>query len=112
MEGIFVRTSNRVSWPLDASQLYCLIQQRWIKEPTLSTQILLTKSDIDDRNKQNTLVRVFSIAQIFWFLVSSIARVCQRLPVTTLELTTIDLIATTVGTTIAWFRKPANVQTQ
>jgi len=77
----------------------------------LSTQVLLKKSDID-RNKQNTLVRVFSIAQILWFPISCIARACQRLPITTLELTTIGFIATTIGITIVWFHKPADVKTQ
>jgi hypothetical protein len=103
MGGFVVRTSDGVSWPLDANQLYYLIQQGWIKEPVLSSQILIKKNDIDDRNKQSTLVRVFSIAQILWFLVNCIARACQRLPVTTLELTTIGFITTTVGITIVWF---------
>jgi hypothetical protein len=112
MGGFVIRTSDGVSWPLDGNQLYYLIEQGWIKEPILSSQILLKKSDIDDRNKQNTLVRVFSTAQILWFLVSCIARACQHLTITTIELTTIGFIATTIGTTIFWFHKPADVETR
>jgi len=112
MGGFVVRTSEGVSWPLDANQLFYLIQHGWIEQPTLSSKILLNKSDLDDRNKQNTLVRLFSLAQILWFLVSCIARACQHLPVTTLELTTIGFIATTVGITIAWYQKPADVKTR
>ncbi|KAF8865198.1 hypothetical protein BDZ45DRAFT_668641 [Acephala macrosclerotiorum] len=112
MGGFVVRTSDGVTWPLDANQLHYLIAQGWIKKPVLTTNIILKKSDIDDRNKQNALVRAFSIAQILWFLVSCIARACQRLAVTTLELTTIGFIATTICVSMFWFHKPADVETQ
>lgn len=112
--GVFVvRTSDGVTWPLDANQLYYLIDQGWIKESVVSAQIILKRGDIDDRNKQNTLVRVFSIAQILWFLISCAARLYQRLPLTTLELTTVGFIVTTVGVAILWFNnQPAGIETQ
>jgi hypothetical protein len=112
MGGFIVRTSDGVSWPLDANQLYYLIHQGWINKASFLSKILPKKSDIDDTNKQNTLVRLFSMAQILWFLVSCIARGYHRLPVTTIELTTIGFIATAVATTIAWYHKPADVKTQ
>ena len=112
MGGFAVRTSDGVSWPLDANQLYYLIQQGWIEHSIVASNILLKKSDIDDRNKQNTLVRLLSLAQVHWFLINCIARACQRLPLTTLEFTTIGFIATTFGLTIAWYHKPADVKTQ
>jgi hypothetical protein len=112
MGGFVVRTSDGVSWPLDANQLFHLIQQGTIQEAVLSSQILLKKSDITDRDKQSKLVRCFSVAQILWFLVSCLGRVCQRLPVTTLELTTIGFISTTIVVSIAWFHKPTDVKTQ
>jgi hypothetical protein len=62
--GFVVRTTDGVSWPLDAHQLLYLVDERWIKGPAISTQVVLRKTDIDDRNEQNTLVRVFTIMQI------------------------------------------------
>ncbi|TVY50857.1 hypothetical protein LCER1_G008151 [Lachnellula cervina] len=112
MGGFVARTRDGVTWPLDANQLCYLIDEEWIKEPMVSSQIALDKTDIDDRNKQNTLVRVFTIAQISWFLVNCIARGFQRLPVTTLELTTVGFIATTIGVSIFWSDKPADIETQ
>jgi hypothetical protein len=112
MGGFLVRTRDGLAWPLDANELFYLIDEEWIKEPMISSQIIIDKSDIDDRNKQNTLVRVFTIWQILWFLVSCIARGCQHLVVTTLELTTVGFVATTIGVSIFWFNKPADIQTQ
>ncbi|CZR55400.1 uncharacterized protein PAC_05287 [Phialocephala subalpina] len=112
MGGFVVRTKDGVTWPLDANQLHYLIVQGLIKEPVLTAQIILKKSDIDDRNKQNTLVRAFSAAQILWFLISCIARGVQRLAVTTLELTTIGFITTTICVCMFWFHKPADVETR
>ena len=108
--GFVLRTRDRATWPFDANQLYYLIEQGWIKDPILSSdsyQITLKESEIDDRNKQNTLVRVISISQIVWFLISCIARACQGLAVTT-----IGFVATTVAVTIFWFQKPADIRTQ
>ncbi|KAF4624131.1 hypothetical protein G7Y89_g14042 [Cudoniella acicularis] len=112
MGGFIARTGEGVTWPLDANQLLYLIDEGWITEPMISSQVLLDKKDIDDRNKQNTLVRIFTIAQILWFLISCIARGRQRLTVTTLELTTVGFITTTIGVSVFWFNKPADIETQ
>jgi hypothetical protein len=112
MGGFLVKTGDGVSWPLDANQLFYLIEDGWIDETRISSQVILDESEIDDRNKQNALVRVFTIAQILWFLISCIARGCQRLAMTTLELTTVGFIVTTIGVSIFWFDKPADIETQ
>lgn len=112
MGGFVVQTKDRVSWPLDANQLFYLIEEEWIKKPMLESQILIDRGEIDDRNKQNTLVRILTMGQILWFLINCIARVCQRLAITTLELTTIGFIFTTVAVSICWFHKPADIETR
>lgn len=112
MGGFMVRTRDGVTWPLNANQLHYLVVEGWIPQPTLSNRILLPKKDIDDRNKQNTLLRVFSVAQIVWFSIGCIARACQRLAITTLELVTIGFIATTICVSIFWLHKPADIETQ
>jgi hypothetical protein len=112
MGGFIVQTKDGVAWPLDANQLLYLIDEKWIKESIIPSQVILDKIDIDDRNKQNSLVRVFGIAQILWFLISCIARWRQNLAITTLELTTVGFIVTTISVSIFWFNKPADIETQ
>lgn len=101
MGGFTVRTSDGVSWPLNAKQLYYMIQRGFVTEPIVrDKKFLIPDSDIDDRNKQSVLVRAITVGQILWFVVSCIGRACQRLAITTLELTTIGFAVTTIGVSI------------
>lgn len=109
MGGFTVRTSDGVSWPLNAQQLYYLIQRGFITEHVVHDRIFIPKTDIDDKNKQNALVRTITMGQILWFLASCIGRASQRLTITTLELTTIGFAVTTIGVSIFWFHKPADI---
>ncbi|PQE23431.1 Major facilitator superfamily domain general substrate transporter protein [Rutstroemia sp. NJR-2017a BBW] len=112
MGGFVIRIRDGVTWPLDANEILYLIDEGWIKEPVISTQLVLDKGDIDDRNKQNTLVRIYAVVQILWFLINCIARGFQRLAITTLELTTIGFIITTISVSLLWLNKPTDIETR
>ncbi|KAF7955128.1 uncharacterized protein EAE97_000387 [Botrytis byssoidea] len=112
MGGFAIQTGEGVTWPLDANEILYLIEKEWIKGPVISTQFVLDKNEIDDRNKQGILLRVSTIVQVLWFLMNCIARKLQHLTITTLELTTIGFIITTIGVFIFWFDKPADVETR
>ncbi|PQE05785.1 Major facilitator superfamily domain general substrate transporter protein [Rutstroemia sp. NJR-2017a BVV2] len=112
MGGFVIRTKDGVTWPLDANEIIYLIDEEWIKEPVISTQLVLDKREIDDKNKKNALVRIYAIVQILWFLISCIARGVQRLAITTLELTTIGFIITTIGVSLLWLHKPTDIETR
>ncbi|PQE28288.1 Major facilitator superfamily general substrate transporter protein [Rutstroemia sp. NJR-2017a WRK4] len=112
MGGFILRTKDGVTWPLDANEILYLIDEEWIQEPVISKQLVIDKSEIDDRNKKNALVRVYAIVQILWFLINCTVREVQRLAITTLELTTIGFIITTIGVSLLWLNKPTDIETR
>ena len=111
MGGFILRTADGISFPLNAKQLHYMIVQGYIPDATVATEVLIDKLEIDDRNKTDFLVRLITIAQITWFVVSVIGRAIQHLTTTTLELTTLGFIATTMAVSFFWAHKPADVRT-
>ncbi|KAK5120488.1 hypothetical protein LTR85_006143 [Meristemomyces frigidus] len=103
MGGFVLHTSDGSQFPINAKQLHYLVTKSYIALPAI------TKEDIQDKNKVDPLLRVITVAQILWFVLSCIARVAQNLAVTTFELTTIGFIFCTLGTHICWAHKPADV---
>ena len=110
MGGFILETRDGVSWPLDAKELWYLIEEDWIKEPMISSQILLDKSIIDDKDKADKVVRIIACVQALWFVISCAGRACQCLTSTTLELTTIGVIVTSIVAQFFWVHKPADVR--
>ncbi|KAI4146563.1 MAG: hypothetical protein L6R39_003414 [Caloplaca ligustica] len=103
MGGFRLRTRNQDSFPLDAQQLYHLVEQGYVTQPLFRPQL------IDDKNKVDVLLRVIILCQISWFLVGVIGRWAQHLFVTTAELTTVSFILCSAVTAGFWWNKPADV---
>ncbi|KFY38368.1 hypothetical protein V495_06612 [Pseudogymnoascus sp. VKM F-4514 (FW-929)] len=89
--------------PVDAEQLFYLIERKHVDYPSLS------KEEIDDKSKTDTVARFLTIAQAVWFVAAFISRPVQGLSVTTLELTTISFIIVFFATSYCWMHKPAQV---
>jgi hypothetical protein len=53
--------------------------------------------------------RFITVCQVLIFSSTCIARVVQRLAVTTLELTTFGFVFVMLGTSICWWRKPKDI---
>ena len=109
MGGFWLTTADDVSWPLDATQLHYLIAEGWLNRQTVVKQVMLGKDVIEDKNKVNSFLRLVTIAQTLWFVSNCLARKCQGLTITTIELTTLGLIPTTVALMVWWWEKPADV---
>jgi len=110
MGGFILTTNDGLSWPLDAKQLHYLIIEGWIKEPMISSQIMLDKNVIDDKNKTDTVLRIITLAQTLWFVINCIGRRCQDLTTTTLEITTLGIIVTSIAVLFFWAHKPAGIK--
>jgi hypothetical protein len=110
MGGFVLKTRDGLSWPLDARELWYLIEENWIKEPMISNQILLERKFINDKDKASRFVRIIAFSQALWFVISCIGRVCQNLTITTLELTTLSVITTAIFVQFFWAHKPADVE--
>lgn len=71
-------------WVVDATQLL-LARELGI----VSHLPDVTEDCIEDRNKGDLFVKVVSICQIGWFVAQLVTRLCQRLPTSQLEITTL-----------------------
>ncbi|KAL8710026.1 MAG: hypothetical protein Q9220_005297 [cf. Caloplaca sp. 1 TL-2023] len=103
MGGFRLRTTDSESFPLDAAQLYYLVEKGYVKPPIYKPRL------IDDKNKVDVLLRTIIICQISWFLIGVVGRWIQHLFVTTAELTTVSFILCSAVTTGFWWHKPADV---
>lgn len=67
------------------------------------------ETDIRDRSKANTVLKVFTCAQASWFLIETVMRFAENLPVSELEVTTCTYIVCAIVTYGCWLRKPYGV---
>ena len=94
-----------VRFPLDARQVLYLVEHGYVPYD----EVKVDKEIIADKNKTDGLVRVIIVCQILWYCIGCIARLCQHLAVTLLEIATIGFILCSAGTYIFWFEKPMDV---
>ena len=109
MGGYLLKTKDHKPYPINAKQLHYLITEGYISEDMVKKHVMLDKEVIDDKNKTDILVRWITILQVLWFFITFVARACQHLTITTLELTTVGFITTAIAVSIFWAHKPADV---
>ena len=105
MGGFILHTRDWVPFPIDAKQLHYLIMKGHVRFPTLNER------KIKDRNKVDRILRLLTLIQILWFVLNILDRAVQRLAITCLELTTAAFIVCSVGISLCWFHKPADIMT-
>ncbi|KZP09472.1 hypothetical protein FIBSPDRAFT_239223 [Athelia psychrophila] len=70
---------------------------------------LPTKSQINDKSKSGAFARTVASLQTIWFVMQSLARPIQQLPLTLLEVATMAYTLTTVALHGFWWSKPLNI---
>jgi len=65
---------------------------------------------VKDKSKADTLAKLFVCVQAGWFLIQSIARLTQHLPLTLLEIHTLAHILCAFCMYCLWIQKPYNVE--
>ncbi|KAJ6784705.1 hypothetical protein PWT90_00448 [Aphanocladium album] len=90
--------------PVDCRQLRYLIDNGFLEMPQIQPE------QIEMRNKSNGLARTITVIQVLWFTITTLARVAQGLPITTLELTTLSLVLIMIFSAAAWWRKPMDIE--
>ena len=103
MGGFILHTSDYKPFPIDAKQLHHLVTEGYVDLPTLG------KHEIADKNKMDGMLRLITLFQITWFVVDLAGRRAQNLAITCGELTTAAFIVCSIGTTLFWLHKPADV---
>ncbi|KIW18539.1 hypothetical protein PV08_02827 [Exophiala spinifera] len=96
---------NPIPYLVNAKHINYLVRKGYIDLPTISTL------EINDRSKSDSLAKFLAIMQVGWLAIEVIARAIQKLETTVLEVTTLSFVVCTMGSFIAWYRKPYDVQT-
>ncbi|OAP54523.1 hypothetical protein AYL99_10971 [Fonsecaea erecta] len=105
MGGFRLRDSTGQVYIVTAKHINHLVRKRYIDLPKI------TPLEINDRSKSDSLAKFLAIMQVSSLAVQVIARTIQNLETTALEITTLSFVVCTLGTFIAWYRKPYDVQT-
>ncbi|KAI4169926.1 MAG: hypothetical protein LQ343_005307 [Gyalolechia ehrenbergii] len=103
MGGFRLELRDGVSFPGNSRAIAWLVSQRLIKHRLFKPLM------IEDKNKVDILLRLITLLQISYFLVTVIARCAQGLFITTAELTTASFIACSILAAFFWWHKPCDV---
>lgn len=105
MGGFHLKTrGSRRSFPINANQLLYLVKKKHVKYPNFSAK------DVWDKSKADGFQKLFTCIQAGWFIVQCLGRAIQKLPVTTLELTTLCFVFCTLVMYYQWANKPLDVE--
>jgi hypothetical protein len=89
---------------------YHPLHSGFIKDKIRAGKIELPlEEEIQDRSKTDWLAKTLVLLQTGWFFVQCIARRAAHLPLSELEVITLAYTIMSVGTYIAWWNKPRNV---
>lgn len=104
MGGFVLHARDSESFPLNAKQLYWLIEHRHLEYPEIKTE------DLWDKSKQDRLSKVIASIQIGYFVLQCIGRASQHLTITTLELNTLAIVVCSLMTSFIWLHKPSDIR--
>lgn len=105
MGGFHLKTPDlQRSFPINANQLLYLVEHKYIEYPDFS------EKDVWDKSKADGFQKLFTCIQAGWFIVQCLGRAIQRLPVTTLELSTLCFVFCTLVMYYEWANKPLDVE--
>ena len=105
MGGFLLQSPRYPPFPVTAKQIHYLVEKGYINIPTI------TEKEIFDKSKADHFTKTVACLQTGWFVTQCIARACQHLSVSPLELLTCAIILCTVTTYFFWLQKPLDVLT-
>ncbi|KAL2192790.1 hypothetical protein P885DRAFT_46889 [Corynascus similis CBS 632.67] len=100
MGGFVLDSPDYPRFPVNAEQLHYLVKHGYVDFPDI------TKADIKDLSKTDSLSKIIVLWQVLWFSASELERVRQGLPMTTFELTALSFALTMLVTSLCWYAKP------
>jgi len=68
-----------------------------------------SEEEIKDRSKGDSFSKIIVLVQTLWFVMQSISRHIQHLPITELEIATLAYTIPIVGMYFCWWSKPLGV---
>jgi hypothetical protein len=90
-------------FPVNGKQLLWLLKYGYVEVPSMSLE------EIEDKSKADSLLKSIAVLQAMWFLIQCVGRYAQKLPTTTLEITTLAYVLCMIPCQLLWWSKPYNV---
>ncbi|KAI1261617.1 hypothetical protein F5Y18DRAFT_195536 [Xylariaceae sp. FL1019] len=103
MGGFVVHPLDAPAMPISALQLHYLVKHGFIQFP------LISRAEIRDKSKADSISKVFTGVQTGWLVVQVIGRAIQRIDISPLEFATICICGCSYCTLWFWRRKPLDV---
>lgn len=105
MGGFHLKTRESTrTFPINAKQLLWLVKEGHVDYPNFSAK------EVWDKSKADGFQKLFTCVQTGWFIVQCLGRAIQRLPITTMELTTLCFVFCTLVMYYQWANKPLDVE--
>lgn len=105
MGGFVLDPPDFVPFPLNVNQVHYLVCHGYIEYGAVH----LRPSEISDRNKFDGMSRLITTAQLFSFVINTLARAAEGLAITTLEVSTIGFVYCSLCTYLVWRHKSQDV---
>lgn len=104
MGGFELQPPNGAPFPINSKHIIWLMSRGYIEFPTISDEELL------DKSKEDTVAKLITCFKVGYLIVQCIARGIQKLPVMTIELSTVAIVVCSILMSICWMSKPQDVR--
>lgn len=103
MGGFLLQSPDFPVFPIDDQQLIYLVNRKYLPHPDIDQET------IRDKNKADRFARIITLIQIAWFTVQCLARLIQRIALSTFEFSTLAFISCSLNI-FFWFHKQLEVE--
>ncbi|KAK4175099.1 hypothetical protein QBC36DRAFT_388481 [Triangularia setosa] len=104
MGGFELNCSDCPPFRVNSKHIRWLVKKKYISPPEVSDE------ELWDKSRQDTLTRTITCLQAGYMVLGCIGRSVQGLAITTLEFSTVAVVACSLMTSICWLRKPLDVR--
>ncbi len=104
MGGFVLQPPDWAAFPVNSKQLLWLVERGYVDYPKM------TAKEVWDKSKADGFQKSLTCLQTGWFIIQIIGRAIQRLPITTLEITTLSFVLCALVMFSQWAHKPLDVE--
>ncbi|CAD6580770.1 MAG: hypothetical protein ASARMPRED_000325 [Alectoria sarmentosa] len=102
--GHVVELQDGIAYKTRSGDLRTMVNEDIITIPRV------TQESIYERSKADFFANVITLIQVLWFVVYTLGRVAQQLPISTLELSTLAFIWCAAVIAFFWWHKPLDLR--
>ncbi|KFA66677.1 hypothetical protein S40285_09197 [Stachybotrys chlorohalonatus IBT 40285] len=103
--GYLLETPDTDRFPVNTRSIHHLVSRGFVELPSTPQE------EIQDKSNSDALGKGLTLLQCVWFVMQSVARAIEHLPLAPIELFTLAFIMSTAMTYYFWWQKPQHVGT-